>query len=197
MTDSSGDSGSESDPCPVIAKKAKFAGAAKYKTRFKPEWVKRWPFLTLVRADKSRYHCNICNKTLSCGHQGETDVKRHISSESHTALTKAQTRQPAINSMFSSPSSNLTEKVSSCKLNWRLFLCVIIINIFGACREPLMVIPCLRTVFCFVLFFFLGGGGRRMICRHFLAKLQEQKHFFVLFHFTLSSIPLSLPMPDL
>lgn len=115
-TSSDNDTNSEADSdcnASVPNKKAKLSGAAKYQTRFQKEWTTKYPFLSSVHSDRSKYRCNICNKTLSCGHQGEADVKRHISSDAHMASEKAQIRQPAITSLLRQPNSDLNEKVST------------------------------------------------------------------------------------
>ena len=80
------DSSSESDSDSPVMKKAKYAGAAKYKIKFKKDWIVKYPFVSSVTSDKSLFHCNVCNRTLSCAHQGEADLKRHIASDGHTAL---------------------------------------------------------------------------------------------------------------
>ena len=92
------DSNSKSDSNSPVMKKAKYAGAAKYKSKFKKDWI-------------VKYHCNVCNHTLSCVHQGEADLKRHIASDGHTALTKEQAKQPAITSILKQPNSNIQDKV--------------------------------------------------------------------------------------
>lgn len=55
---------------PPINKKAKFAGAFKYKTSFSPEWKKAWPFVSAVCDDPHMFRCNVCSKNLSCSHRG-------------------------------------------------------------------------------------------------------------------------------
>ena len=105
------DSNSESDSDSPVVKKAKYAGAAKYKSKFNKDWIVKYPFVSSVTSDKSVFHCNICNRTLSCAHQGEADLKRHIDSDGHTALAKEQAKQPAITSFLRQPNSNIQEKV--------------------------------------------------------------------------------------
>ena len=105
------DFSSESDSDSPVMKKAKYAGAAKYKSKFKKDWIVKYPFVSSVTSDKSLFHCNVCNRTLSCAHQGEADLKRHIASDGHTALAKEQAKQPAITSFLRQPNSNIQEKV--------------------------------------------------------------------------------------
>ena len=94
------DSSSESDSDSPVVKKAKYAGAAKYKSKFNKDWIVKYPFVSSVTSDKSAFHCNVCNRTLSCVHQGEADLKRHMASDGHTALAKEQAKQPAITSFL-------------------------------------------------------------------------------------------------
>ena len=46
----------ESPPTPKKAKRSKFKGAAKYKTKFNPDWKKEFPFITSVAGDPYRLH---------------------------------------------------------------------------------------------------------------------------------------------
>lgn len=62
------DSDSESTAEPGPAQKVKLA----YRTSFLEEWKKTWPFHTSVP----------CDKELSCAHQGISDVKDHVASQS-------------------------------------------------------------------------------------------------------------------
>ena len=105
------DPNSKSDSNSPVVKKAKYAGTAKYKSKFKKDWRVKYPFVSSVTSDKSLFHCNVCNRTLSCVHQGEADLKRHIASDGHTALTKEQAKQPAITSILRQPNSNIQDKV--------------------------------------------------------------------------------------
>ena len=93
-------------------KRTKFTGAAIYKTKFNKDWVKKYPFVSAVQTDPSSYRCNICCRILSCSHQGESDVKRHIASNNHVQLVKVQSKQPTITSMFAGgESSDMKNKV--------------------------------------------------------------------------------------
>ena len=40
------DSSSESDSDSPVMKKAKYAGAAKYKSKFKKDWIVKYPFVS-------------------------------------------------------------------------------------------------------------------------------------------------------
>ena len=61
----------------------KLSGAARYKTKFQRDWQDKWPFATLVQGDPHSFLCNVCNKLVSCGHQGERDVSRHYECTLH------------------------------------------------------------------------------------------------------------------
>ena len=111
------DSNDESDDDERLhEKRTKFTGAAIYKTKFNKDWAKKYPFLCAVETDPSSYRCNICSRILSCSHQGEADVKHHISSSNHMQLVKVQSKQPTITSMFAGESSDMKNKVLDYKL---------------------------------------------------------------------------------
>ena len=50
------DSSSESDSDSPVVKKAKYAGAAKYKSKLKENWIVKYPFVFSVTSDKSLFH---------------------------------------------------------------------------------------------------------------------------------------------
>ena len=129
MSDNDTSSDSDCNDGPVV-KKGKFSGAAKYCSRFKKEWIAKYPFLSSDSTDVSKFRCNVCSKTLLCAHQGEADVKRHISSNTHVAMAKTKIKQPAITSMFMQPNSDLSEKVNIFLYLLRIFDCIIICNVF-------------------------------------------------------------------
>jgi len=61
----------------------KFQGAAVYKSKFQRDWQKKWPCVTPVKDRPHHFYCTPCSKAVSCGHQGEKDVKRHMDSAMH------------------------------------------------------------------------------------------------------------------
>ena len=61
----------------------KYQGAAVYKSKFQSEWQRKWPCITPLKDKRSYFYCTVCAKAVSCGHQGEKDVKRHMESELH------------------------------------------------------------------------------------------------------------------
>ena len=70
-------------------KKAKrsLSGAATYKSRFKKDWTKLHP-VSEVQNSPREFRCNICSCVLSCSHQGEADVKRHVEGPIHQKKLK-------------------------------------------------------------------------------------------------------------
>lgn len=72
---------------PVHTRKAKFMrkyqGAAVYKSKFQLEWQRKWPCITSMKDKPNYFYCTVCAKTVSCGHQGEKDVTRHMDSVLH------------------------------------------------------------------------------------------------------------------
>ena len=67
----------------------KHTGASVYKSKYKACWEKKWPFVTAVKHHLCSFYCKYCLKIVSCGHQGESDVTRHISSASHKNNSKS------------------------------------------------------------------------------------------------------------
>ena len=55
----------------------KCQGAAVYKSKFQLEWQRKWPCISPLRDKPNFFYCTVCAKAVSCGHQGEKDVKRH------------------------------------------------------------------------------------------------------------------------
>lgn len=80
----------------------KFAGASVYKSSFQACWQKKWPCIKPVKNDQHCFQCTVCSKTLSCGHQGERDVTRHIASVQHKRNSKAVSSTPTLNFVTSS-----------------------------------------------------------------------------------------------
>ena len=64
-------------------KKRKMDGAAKYRTKFNPEWIRKWPSIEPCRSSNYKFTCTICQCAVSCEHQGEKDVRRHIDGKKH------------------------------------------------------------------------------------------------------------------
>ena len=51
------DSSPESDSDSPVVKKAKYAGEPKYKSKFKKDWIVKYPFVSSVTSDESLFHC--------------------------------------------------------------------------------------------------------------------------------------------
>ena len=66
----------------------RLSGAALYKSTFQASWTKKWPFVKPVNGDKTSFRCTVCSKVLSCVHQGERDVTRHIATTQHQRNAK-------------------------------------------------------------------------------------------------------------
>ena len=64
------------------------SGAATYLSSFKELWSKEWPF---IRKGTTVFHfwCDVCRAERSCGHQGRTDVERHVMSYGHREKVRA------------------------------------------------------------------------------------------------------------
>lgn len=87
--------------------KAGSQGAASYSSSFKKAWSKEWCFITASN-DPYSFNCVICNRDVSCRHQGKPDVERYISllHESNTKTAEGQCRLP-----FVSQQDPLAQKV--------------------------------------------------------------------------------------
>lgn len=66
-------------------KRSKVAGAAIYGTKFNSEWTAHFPFISNGHQDPVySFYCGVCQKDVSCHHQGIADVRRHVKSSSHS-----------------------------------------------------------------------------------------------------------------
>ena len=83
---------------PPPTKTRKLDGAAKYPTKFNPDWTKKWP--CIVPATKYKFRCTICQCLLSCEHQGEKDVRRHLDGKKHRDIAEALEKQQRISQFF-------------------------------------------------------------------------------------------------
>lgn len=113
--DTGGSGASDGDldePGPSVAKKAKlkYSGAYMYKTRFSKDWTMTWSFITAVPGDQHSFRCTLCSKTLSCGHQGISDVKTHIAGKNHQRIGSQMSKQSQLS--FASRTDPLSDKVS-------------------------------------------------------------------------------------
>ena len=67
----------------------KFTGASTYRSKFQANWQSKWPCIVSVKGKPHFFRCTLCSKEVSCGHQGERDVTRHIASVLHQRSAKA------------------------------------------------------------------------------------------------------------
>lgn len=96
--------------------KRKFAGAAKFKTRFQPSWTKKWPCIVGVTGSDYEFKCTVCCKIISCSHQGEADVSRHLEGAKHKERVKNATSSKGLFACgFRKESDPIKEQVS-CQL---------------------------------------------------------------------------------
>ena len=73
----------EKQPGPSKRPKVNKRGAAQYRTKFQAGWLNKWPFAVAVKHDPRSFRCTMCNKVISCGHQGERDLSRHAYTATH------------------------------------------------------------------------------------------------------------------
>ena len=90
-------SSSESERSPK--KKSSHIGAARYKSKFKPEWTKKYP-VKAVANDPHSFYCIPCTKKIRCDHQGISDVKDHCDTESHKTREKQAKSQASVSQLF-------------------------------------------------------------------------------------------------
>ena len=96
-------------------------GAARYGTKFSMDWKADFPFIEPGNPEYS-FYCNVCNKDVTCHHQGIADVKRHEKSASHTKRVQTVKNTPTLHTMgFVPVGSNLDKQVSSILLYLYLY----------------------------------------------------------------------------
>lgn len=67
----------------------KLDGAATYRSKFQRKWQLSWPCIAPVQNNPHSFECTLCKRTVSCGHMGEREVKRHIESAHHQKNLKS------------------------------------------------------------------------------------------------------------
>jgi len=55
--------------------------------------IRKFPCVKPVKKDEFSFLCTVCNKVISCKHQGVKDVKRHIEGLNHSKVAKGADRQ--------------------------------------------------------------------------------------------------------
>ena len=86
----------DNDLQPPSSKKRSLHGAATYGTKYDPAWKTKFPCIQPESSDIFSFFCTVCNKKISCKHQGITDVKRHIEGLNHSKLTKEKEKQSTL-----------------------------------------------------------------------------------------------------
>ena len=103
-------SGEETEPELPLTKTRKLEGAAKYPTRFNREWSRKWP--CIQEASNYKFRCTLCQCLVSCKHQGEKDVRRHIEGKRHRENASGLQKQQSIGAFFRPDSHPLRMKVT-------------------------------------------------------------------------------------
>ncbi len=97
---------------PPSAKKRKsVAGAASYGSKYNEEWESEFPFVSRGRGYDKVYsfYCKVCEKDVSCRHQGIADLKRHEKSGGHhskVVVTRTNSRLEDIGYALEFPSGD-------------------------------------------------------------------------------------------
>ena len=92
-------------------KTRKLAGVAKYPSKFTPDWTKQWPCIQPT-SQKYKFRCTICQCLLSCQHQAEKDVRRHLESVKHRDNAKPAEKQQSLSTFFKPKGHPIHEKVT-------------------------------------------------------------------------------------
>ena len=88
------------------SKAMKYSGAYTYKSTFQSSWQRKWPCIKAVQGNVHSLLCTVCTKKLSCKHQGEKDVTRHLQSAGHNQNVKALKETPSVRTSFASSSGS-------------------------------------------------------------------------------------------
>jgi len=115
--ESCNEDGSDEEAAPTKRQKMdpkakKKMGAATYKTKFQSSWKSKYPSISPVAHDSSSFHCSVCNKDVSCAHQGEHEVIRHISTAQHKKAAKSLKSMQKLSFLPRSDAVLLKDKVS-------------------------------------------------------------------------------------
>ena len=95
-------------------------GAARYNTKFNKTWSKQYECIQDVQNNPYAFLCTVCNKKLSCKHQGETDVTRHIACASHNAFVQQMSSQQRLT--FPSSCSSIATKIKRAEVKMSILL---------------------------------------------------------------------------
>ena len=106
---------------PLKRAKRSLSGAATYKSRFKKDWTKLYP-VSEVQNSPGEFRCNVCSCVVSCSHQGEADVKRHVEGPIHQKKLKDLKSMKTLNNFgFKKQDDTLKEQVIHVFLQPRLY----------------------------------------------------------------------------
>ena len=64
-------------------KTGRWCGSAKYSTKYKKSWEKKYDFVKPSSHSDSHYLCTVCQKNVSIKHQGALDIQRHSERKIH------------------------------------------------------------------------------------------------------------------
>ena len=98
-----------------LTKTWELEGAAKYTTKFNPEWSKR---LSCIQPAPIQYKfkCTICERLVNCQHQREKHERRHLESQKHCSNAKLLEYQQSVTTFFKSIVDPMHEKVTRAKV---------------------------------------------------------------------------------
>ena len=102
---------------PPRPKKPKsLCGAAAYGTKYNKDWESKFPFISRGKIDSVySFYCKVCQKDISCRHQGVSDVKRHEQCRSHISLLKSMESNSRLDKMgFVPVGSAIDTQVREC-----------------------------------------------------------------------------------
>lgn len=77
-----------------------YQGAAKYDSKFSQTWTKKYACIIADSASSSHFRCTVCNRCVSCKHQGLQDVEIHVQRKSHKDLEKIKSSTSSLLSSF-------------------------------------------------------------------------------------------------
>ena len=85
-------------------------GTAAYGTKYNKEWESKFPFICHGKTDAIySFYCTVCQKDVSCRHQGVSDVKRHEQCNSHNNRLKSMENNSRLDKMGFVPIGSATD----------------------------------------------------------------------------------------
>lgn len=95
---------------------SKISNSKKYSSRYQIEWRKQWPFIQPATGSETNFFCTVCNRQVSCAHQGIKDVERHIKSSMHESAALQLRKQPKLNFVSSTDDKVIRSEVDFTKI---------------------------------------------------------------------------------